>query len=86
MKPSTSPMLRWILGHGVARISCEINQNPDKTFNLRVVPSWSERPRIVGRFAGVVAAMERHAEIAGTLRDSGWQVIERTSRARHVAA
>ncbi len=78
-------MLRWILGQGVARIACEINQNPDRTFNLRVVPSWSGRARIVGRFAGVVAAMERHAEIAGTLRESGWQVVERTSPARHAA-
>ena len=86
MKSSNSQVLRWILSNGSARISCEIDQNPDRTFDLRVSVPWGKRQRIVNRFTDVVHAMERHAEVAGRLRESGWRVIERTSRPRHVAA
>jgi hypothetical protein len=86
MKKSISPMLRWVLGRGTARIACELSQNSDRTFDVRVVPSWGRQP-LVNQFPDVVQAMAGHAEAAGKLRDSGWRVVERTSTpARHAAA
>jgi hypothetical protein len=85
MNTPNSPMLRWILGQGTATIACEIDQNPDRTFALRIMPSW-EQTGIVNHCTDVVDAIKRHAEVAGLLRDSGWRVIARTSSRRHIAA
>ena len=84
-KPNT-PMLRWVLGRGAARIACEINQNADRTFDLHIVPSWSTRSRVVNHCPDVVNAMARHAEVAGLLRESGWRVIERSTPVRRRVA
>jgi hypothetical protein len=86
MNKPNSPMLRWVLERGSARISCEINQNADRTFDLHVVPSWSKRERVINRCPDVIHAMSRHAAVAGMLRDSGWRVVERTTTRRRAAA
>ena len=76
---SDSPvcMLRWLLRSGAAVLSCEVGMNGDRTFEVRVLPSSNQRDGLVERYSGLVSAMKRHAEIANTLRDSGWQVAER---------
>jgi hypothetical protein len=81
MKNSPSTLLHWTLGQGAARIACDLDRRADRTFRLSVTPSWSRRARIVDRFTDVVEAMERHAEVTGRLRDTGWRVIDRTAAA-----
>lgn len=79
-------MLRWLLRRGAAALECEVGMNPDRTFDVRVVPSSATREGIIERYPGLVSAMERHAEIANALRDSGWQVAERVGSGQFVAA
>ena len=79
-------MLRWLLRSGAAALACEVGMNADRTFDVRVVPSSGSRDAIVERYPGLVAAMERHAEIANALRDSGWQVAARVAPQQSVAA
>ena len=67
-------------------LSCEVDMNADSTFDVRVLPSSSEREGLVERYPGLVSAMERHAEIADTLRDSGWRVVERIGPAHAAVA
>jgi hypothetical protein len=78
-KPSSICMLRWLLRSGAAMLSCEVGMNGDQSFEVRVRPSSTDSGSLVERYPGLVSAMKRHAEIANTLRDSGWQLAERVT-------
>jgi hypothetical protein len=59
--------------------------NADRSFDVRAQPSVRSGRPIVEHFSGALQAMERHAEIANTLRDAGWRVAARTGE-RQIAA
>jgi hypothetical protein len=79
-------MLRWTLRSGSAAIACEIDANPDGSFDLRVVPSLAPSSGFVERFSKVTFAMERHAEMASLLRDAGWVTTDRATTMTPLAA
>ena len=83
---SLSCVLRWVLRKGTSAVSCEINMAADRSFRLRVVPSWAPGAELVQCFANPLAVMERHAEVAGRLREAGWVVTERQAAPATLAA
>jgi hypothetical protein len=78
MKMTTATCLvRWILCNGTASIACEVGMNPDRSFDVRIVPESTPAAGIVERYPCAVAAMARHAQVALSLRESGWFVAAR---------
>lgn len=79
---ATSPvplcLVRWIFRQGPAAITCEVDVTPDRAFEIAVIPSASGLAPLRERFPHAVSAMERHAEIASSLRDAGWIVSSRS--------
>lgn len=78
---SSTSMLRWIFRRGTAAIECDVDVAADRSFALRVIPLWAPASAVVERFADPVSALERHAELASYLRDSGWRVSEHATPA-----
>jgi len=72
-------VVRWVLRTGRAAIACEVEMRPDRTFELRVSPSWQPRATRVEHFETALSAMKRHAQVAGSLRDLGWEVTDRSA-------
>jgi len=76
-------VVSWLLERGPAALACEVDMNADASFDVRILPATPFIAPIVEHFDTAVPAMERHAEIAGLLRDEGWYV---TGRARYPSA
>ena len=74
---SSACMLRWVLANGSAAIACEIDANPDRSFDLRVVPFSAPGSAFVEHFQTATSAMARHADIARQLRAAGWDTTDR---------
>jgi hypothetical protein len=70
--------LRWVLTRGDAAITCEIDANPDASFDVRIAAS--SRRGFVEHFDTATAALERHAEVANQLLEEGWVVSEHSPR------
>ena len=78
-EPATVCVVRWVLSTGRASVACEVEMNPDASFDLRVVPSWRTGATLVERFSTAVPAIKKHAQVAGALRDLGWTVTDRAT-------
>jgi hypothetical protein len=74
-------MLRWIFRRGTAALECGVEVDADRSFALRVTPLWAPAAAVVERFDDPLSALERHAELAGYLRESGWRVSEHATPA-----
>lgn len=70
------PLLRWVMNRFGRMVTCELDATPDGHYEVCVVPHWDVQASVVQRFPNVMAALERHAEIARALRDAGWTVLE----------
>jgi hypothetical protein len=81
-----SCLVRWVLRQGPAALTCQVGMTPDRSFEIAVIPSSRSALPIRERFSGALAAMERHAEIAGSLRAAGWVVSRRSTPAIGAAA
>lgn len=79
--PSSTCMLRWVLGNGPAAIACEVDAMTDHAFALRVVPLAAPEDGFVELFATATSALERHADITERLRDAGWHTDHLTALA-----
>lgn len=84
--PPPMCVVKWLLRHGSAAIACEVDMNADRSFDVRVTPSSPSNKPFVEHFGDAVHAMERHAAIAGLLRDDGWRVAERVTSPVHLAS
>jgi hypothetical protein len=83
--PSTS-MLQWIFTRNGAALTCELDTNPAGGYEVCVVPHWNVASAAIERFDAPVTALERHAELARCLRDTGWRLARRgTGRQLHTA-
>jgi len=69
------PVLRWVMNRFGRVVTCELDATPDGQYEVCVVPHWDVQASVVQRFPNVMAALERHAEIARELRDAGWTVL-----------
>jgi hypothetical protein len=71
---STEPqmVLRWLFRQKDRLLTCGISRAAGAAFEVVTVPHWDIRSASVERFSCAMKALERHAEIAASLRESGW--------------
>ena len=69
-------VVRWILRYGKDLVTCGVHLQPaTSTYMVSVVPNGCEDAAMVETFNSGVAALGRHAAIAGALRARGWKVL-----------
>ena len=69
-------VIRWTLQYGKDLVTCGVHCQPaTSTYVVSVTPNGIEDAAMVETFASGVAALGRHAAIAGALRARGWKVI-----------
>jgi hypothetical protein len=69
-------MLRWLFRRGAATLTCEVDATARHRFDVCIVPHWNVAASSIERFDTLIAALERHAEIANHLRQKGWTVAD----------
>ncbi len=74
-RPASVAVLRWVFLRGLNALTCEIRSSGRAAFDVCVVPHWDVAAAIVERYDRPGTALRRHAEIAHSLRQSGWTVV-----------
>lgn len=69
--------LSWVLRRGAASVTCAVDINRDRSFDVRIIPSARPAQATVEHYLSAVAALERHAEVTRGLREEGWRVAAR---------
>jgi hypothetical protein len=69
-------MLRWLFRRGTATLTCEVDATRGHRFEVSVVPHWNVAASSIEQFDDLISALERHAEIANRLRQTGWTVAD----------
>ena|SRR5687767_9465616 len=82
MKKTTSPaqnVLRWIFRRGNHFMTCQLSRLSNRhRYVLALVPHWDKSSGDSESFDSGLAALQRHASIASSLRESGWKVVSYT--------
>ena len=66
-------MLRWVFQRGAVALTCAVEAAADRSsYEVCVFPHWNVSLGTVERFTAPGSALQRHAEIALRLRESGW--------------
>lgn len=78
-KPSVA-MLRWVFGRPSDSITCEVDFTEDHGYDVSVVPHSDVSAPPVEHFNSLFQALERHVELADTLRKDGWTMIGSITR------
>jgi hypothetical protein len=79
--PSSSEpqmVLRWLFRQSDRLLTCGISRAAEAAFEVVTVPHWDIKRASVERFSCAKAALQRHAEIAALLRESGWSAAAYT--------
>lgn len=78
-------MLRWIFLRHANAITCEVDFATDH-YEVSVIPHWDVSASAIERFDSAPHAMERHAELATSLREAGWAVVDHVVAGGHRSA
>ena len=70
------PIVQWILQREAKAITCQLDARGLRCYELCVVPHWDPSAAVIERFDAPTPALLRHAEVAKSLRDHGWMVID----------
>jgi hypothetical protein len=73
---SSTSMLQWTFTRNGAALTCELDATAGR-YDVCVVPHWNVASAAIERFDAAVTALERHAELARYLRDTGWHLVRR---------
>ena len=66
-------VVRWVFLRGGHALTCTVEMTADRSsYDVCVFPHWNASLGTVERFVGPGRALQRHAEIASRLRESGW--------------
>lgn len=76
---SARPVLLWVFRKDQDAITCEVEINAAGTCEVRTVPQWDPSLAVVEPFERAGDALQRHAEVAGRLRDLGWGAADHVS-------
>jgi hypothetical protein len=79
-------MLRWTFTRNHAALTCELDANPGGGYDVSLVPHWDVSRAAIEPFDTAVTALERHAELAEYLRETGWHLADRGAAHSHQAA
>jgi hypothetical protein len=66
----SSNVVRWTFQYGHDLLTCGVTRHAADHYEVTLVPNGLAE--IVERVGSLAAALRRHAEIAGHLRDHGW--------------
>lgn len=69
-------MLQWVFTRSGAALTCQLDATANG-FEVCVVPHWNLASATVEQFDAPMTAIERHAELSRTLRDTGWHLARR---------
>jgi len=72
VKPEFMRVLRWDFRRNNQVITCEIDAEGGRAYDVCVVPHWDVSASAIERFDASYRAFERHAEVARQLREAGW--------------
>jgi hypothetical protein len=79
MKQTSSPsqnVLRWIFRRGNHFMTCQLSQLSNRhRYVLALVPDWDRSQGDNETFDSGLDALQRHASIVSSLRESGWKVV-----------
>ena len=76
-KASSRPVLLWVLRRDFDVITCGVDVNASGRCEVRTVPHRDPSLAVIEPFASAGEALQRHAEVAYRLRETGWVVAER---------
>jgi hypothetical protein len=80
-------ILRWVFHRGPDVLTCAVEAGGDRSsYDVCVLPHWNLSVATVEHFDAPAGALQRHAEIARRLRQSGWVARYRASRSTSIAA
>jgi hypothetical protein len=69
-------VLRWIFRRGNHFMTCQLTRLSNRSrYVLALVPHWDASQGDSESFDSGLAALQRHASIASSLRESGWKVV-----------
>jgi hypothetical protein len=77
-KTSSRPhnVLRWIFRRGNHFMTCQLTRLSHRhKYVLALVPHWDRAQGDSESFDSGLAALQRHATIASSLRETGWKVV-----------
>ena len=70
-------ILRWLFRQSDRVLTCGVSR-AEAAFEVMTVPHWDIKRASVERFSCAKEALQRHAEIAVLLRESGWSAAAYT--------
>jgi hypothetical protein len=80
-------ILRWVFHRGPDVLTCAVEAGADRSsYDVCVLPHWNLSVATVEHFDAAASALQRHAEIALRLRQSGWVARYGASRSTSIAA
>lgn len=69
-------VLRWVFRRGNHFMTCQLTRlSAQRKYVLALVPHWDRRHGDSESFDSGLAALQRHAIIASSLRETGWKVV-----------
>jgi len=71
-----APALRWPLRRDTAVITCRVDARGDRSYEVCVLPHGQPSFAVIESYDALAPALVRHAELAASLREDGWMVID----------
>jgi len=66
-------LLRWVFQREHRLLTCQLDRDGQRaSYTLSLVPHWDVRQSVIELHQDGAAAFQRHAAIAGQLREQGW--------------
>jgi hypothetical protein len=69
-------MLKWILQRDSDAITCQLDARDARSYEVWIVPHWNPSSAVIEYYEAPTEAILRHAEVARSLREEGWMVID----------
>jgi len=80
-------VVRWVFHRGGHALTCAVEATADRSaYDVCIFPHWNLSLGTVERFVGPGRALQRHAEIASRLRESGWVAQYSAAQDTNIAA
>jgi len=69
-------VLRWVFRRGNHFMTCQLTRlSNQRRYVLALVPHWDRAQGDSEAFESGLDALQRHASIASSLRETGWKVV-----------
>ena len=74
-RDETQCVVRWTFLRGNELLTCQIHRLSRGRFRLSLIPFGAKGRSAVENFASIFTALQRHAALAASLRQAGWEVV-----------